>query len=61
MSRSTLTRPSSTSMAALGNPAFATAVFVALYTFVVYPVEGADVQAHSAAHGAAIHIEDVTR
>lgn len=48
-------------MGALGNPAFATAVFVALNTFVVYPAEPAHVQAYSAAHCPVIHIEDVAR
>ena len=54
-------KPGTTSTGALRNPAFATAVFVAVYTLVVYPAEHADAPAHSAGHGPVIRIEDVAR
>jgi len=46
---------------ALGNPAFAMAIFVAQYTFAVRPADHPDVKAHAAAHPPVIHIEDVAR
>jgi hypothetical protein len=48
-------------MWALGNPALAMAVFVALPTFAVRPAEHSYVKTHVAVHGPVIHIEDVAR
>ena len=52
---------SPTLIRALGNPAVAATIFVALYTLPVRPAEHADGKDHVAAHGPVIRIEDVAR